>query len=66
MTESKFGELTLEQKFKLESARLKSSTLPTDILKDVVVQEYIKMLQMDVFYRQIIKEKWGLNNGITK
>jgi hypothetical protein len=66
MMDSKFGELTLEQKFKLESARLKSSTLPTDILRDVIVQEYIKFIQMDIFYRQIIKEKWGLNNGLTK
>ena len=66
MTEPKFGELTLGQKFKLESARLKSSTLPTDTLKDVIVQEYIKFIQMDIFYRQIIKEKWGLDNGITK
>ena len=66
MTEPKFGELTLEQKFKLESARLKSSTLPTDILKDVIVQEYIKMLQLENVYKQIIKEKWGLDNGITK
>jgi hypothetical protein len=66
MTESKFGELTLEQKFKLESQRLKASTLPTDILKDVIVQEYIKFIQLDNVYKQIIKEKWGLDNGITK
>ena len=66
MTESKFGELTLEQKFKLESAKLKASTLPTDILKDVIVQEYIKMIQMDIFYKHIIKEKWGLENGTAK
>jgi hypothetical protein len=63
MTEPKFGELTLEQKFKLESARLKSSTLPTDVLKDTIIQEYIKMIQMDIFYKQLIKEKWGLENG---
>jgi hypothetical protein len=63
MTDSKFGELTLEQKFKLEILRVKSSTLPTDILKDTIVQEYIKMIYLDVFYKQIIKEKWGLDNG---
>jgi hypothetical protein len=63
MTQSEFGELTLEQKFKLESAKLKSSTLPTDILKDVIVQEYIKMLQLENVYKQLIKEKWGLENG---
>ena len=63
MTDSKFGELTLEQKFNLEALRVKSSTLPTDILKDILVQEYIKMIYLDVFYNRIIKEKWGLENG---
>ncbi|MCE2671772.1 MAG: hypothetical protein LW728_21785 [Microcystis sp. 49638_E5] len=63
MTDSKFGELTLEQKFNLEALRVKSSTLPTDILKDTIVQEYIKMIYLDVFYKRIIKEKWGLENG---
>jgi hypothetical protein len=66
MMDSKFGELTLEQKFRLESARLKSLTLPTDILKDVIVQEYIKFIQMDIVYKRIIKEKWGLDHGINK
>jgi hypothetical protein len=63
MTEPKFGELTLEQKFKLEASRVKSFTTPTDILKDTLIQEYIKMIQMDVFYKRLIKEKWGLENG---
>ena len=63
MTDSEFGELTLEQKFNLEALRVKSSTLPTDILKDTIVQEYIKMIYLDVFYKRIIKEKWGLENG---
>ena len=63
MTDSKFGELTLEQKFNLESLKVKLSTTPTDILKDIIVQEYIKMIQMDNVYKQIIKEKWGLTNG---
>jgi hypothetical protein len=63
MTEPKFGELTLEQKFKLESARAKLSTTPTDILKDTLIQEYIKMIQMDIFCKKLIKEKWGLENG---
>ena len=62
MTDSKFGELTLEQKFNLEALRVKSSTLPTDILKDTIVQEYVKMIYLDVFYKRIIKEKWGLEN----
>ena len=57
MTDSKFGELTLEQKFDLEALRVKSSTLPTDILKDILIQEYIKMIYLDVFYKRIIKEK---------
>jgi hypothetical protein len=61
MTE--FGELTLEQKFMLETLRAKVFATPTDILKDTIVQEYIKMLQMDIFYKQIIKEKWGLDYG---
>ena len=63
MTDSKFGELTLEQKFNLEALRVKSSTLPTDMLKDIIIQEYIKMIYLDVFYKRIIKEKWGLENG---
>ena len=63
MTDSKFGELTLEQKFNLEALRVKSSTLPTDILKDTLIQEYIKMIYLDVFYKQLIKQKWGLENG---
>ena len=63
MTDSKFGELTLEQKFKLEALKVELSTTPTDILKDTIVQEYIKMIQMDSAYKQIIKEKWGLENG---
>ena len=63
MTDSKFGELTLEQKFELEILRVKLSTLPTDILKDTLIQEYIKMIQTDVFYKQSIKQKWGLENG---
>ena len=63
MTDSKFGELTLEQKFKLETLKVKLSTTPTDILKDIIVQEYIKMIQTDNAYKQIIKEKWGLDNG---
>ena len=61
MTE--FGELTLEQKFRLETLRAEVFTLPTDILKDTIVQEYIKMIQMDNVYKQIIKEKWGLDYG---
>jgi hypothetical protein len=61
MTE--FGELTLEQKFRLETLRAEVFTLPTDILKDTIVQEYIKMIQTDVVYKQIIKEKWGLDYG---
>ena len=61
MTDSKFGELTLEQKFNLEALRVKSSTLPTDILKDTLIQEYIKMIYLDVFYKQLIKQKWGLD-----
>lgn len=64
MTESKFGELTLEQKFKLETLKAKSSVLSTDILKDTIIQEYIKMIYLDNSYRQIIKTKWGLDNGI--
>ena len=63
MTDSKFGELTLEQKFELEILRVKLSTLPTDILKDTLIQEYIKMIYLDVFYKQLIKQKWGLENG---
>ena len=63
MTDSKFGELTLEQKFNLEALRVKSSTLPTDILKDIIIQKYIKMIQMDNVYKKLIKEKWGLENG---
>jgi hypothetical protein len=57
------GELTLEQKFRLETLRAKVFVTPTDILKDTIVQEYIRMLQMDIFYKQIIKEKWGLDYG---
>ncbi len=60
---TKFGELTLEQKFKLETLRAESWANPIDILKDTIVQKYIKMLQMDNVYKQIIKEKWGLENG---
>ena len=63
MTRSEFGELTLEQKFKLETLRVELSTTPIDILKNAIVQEYIKMIQMDNAYKQIIKEKWGLKNG---
>jgi len=63
MTQSEFEELTLEQKFNLETLRVKSSTLPTDILKDIIIQEYIKMIQMDNVYKKLIKEKWGLENG---
>ena len=66
MTESNFGGLTLEQKFKLESVKVKLSTTPTDILKDLIVQEYIKTIQIDNVYKQIIKEKWGLDNGLAK
>ena len=63
MTDSKFGELTLEQKFKLEALKVELSTTPTDILKDTLIQEYIKMIYLDVFYKQLIKQKWGLENG---
>ena len=63
MTRSEFEELTLEQKFKLETLKVKVFTTPTDILKDTIVQEYIKMIQTDNVYRQIIKEKWGLDSG---
>ena len=63
MTDSKFGELTLEQKFRLETLKVELSTTPTDILKDTLIQEYIKMIEMDIFYKKLIKEKWGLENG---
>ena len=63
MTDSDFHKLSLEQQLKLEWLKIKIASYPTELLKSQNVKIYREIIQMDNHYKQLIKQKWGLENG---
>ena len=63
MTDSDFHKLSLEQQLKLEWLKMEIASYPTELLKSQNVKIYREIIQMDNHYKQLIKQKWGLENG---
>ena len=63
MTDSDFHKLSLEQQLKLEWLKIKIASYSTELLKSQNVKIYGEIIQMDNHYKQLIKQKWGLENG---
>jgi hypothetical protein len=63
MTQSDFHQLSLEQQLKLEWLKMKTESCSTDLLKSQNVAVYRQMIEMENYYKKLIKEKWGLDNG---
>jgi hypothetical protein len=63
MTQSDFHQLSLEQQLKLEWLKMKMQSHSTDLIKSQNVDVYREMIEMENYYKKLIKEKWGLDNG---
>ena len=57
------SELTLEQKFELRAFEARTANLSREQLAELCTKIYGQMLCRDAIYRELIKKKWGLNDG---